>query len=448
MATTSASFTRPKTAREEAAALERSKREAEMAEMRRLRQAMNEKEEEEEDLTPAEAARKKREEEMAELRRLKADSNNEMRKKLQEKGGSLITDMDAWRAEQLGAKDKDRKNKLDAQSGLHTYQGSYTRNKTNAELGALEDRKNKAEAESNLHGHKGIVDRAKTNAELDKAALTQAQKEQMARMGQLSLGGKDQGVNGVPSNETSAVEGDDNAPKESVKQAAEKLAKMEKEQAENRRLSSSGTTTKKVVETSKNPPPEAAPQPPKQTPKVQYDISDTNAPAEEAPRITLKPPTYSRVDIKFSFGLIVRSSAADGFNGENLRDNETLKKCMEGTSKILKEQMPSPPDVAKLMEKNTTETSLKVKFPQSYYEPTFEPTVISIEEDKKNEDSSKVTARGNKRTLVKASFPVFMRDEDGVSEEDKKRSARMLKETKTTVFKALRSAVSGGSFLR
>jgi hypothetical protein len=404
--------------------------------------------EEEEDLTPAEAARKKREEEMAELRRLKANSNNEMRKKLQEKGGSLITDMDAWRAEQLGAKDKDRKNKLDAQSGLHTYQGSYTRNKTNAELGALEDRKNKAEAESNLHGHKGIVNRAKTNAELDKAALTQAQKDQMARMGQLSLdGGNDQGVNGVPSNDASAVVGDDNAPKESVKQAAEKLAKMEKEQAENRRLSS-GTTTKKDVETSP-PPPEAAPEPPKQTPKVQYDISDTNAPAEEAPRLTLKPPTYSRVDIKFSFGLIVRSSAADGFNGENLRNNETLKKCMEGTSKILKEQMPSPPDVAKLlMEKNTTETSLKVKFPQSYYEPTFEPTVISIEEDKKNEDSSKVTAKGNKRTLVKASFPVFMRDEDGVSEDDKKRSARMLKETKTTVFKALRSAVSGGSFLR
>lgn len=48
---------------------------------------------------------------------------------------------------------------------------------------------------------------------------------------------------------------------------------------------------------------------------------------------------------------------------------------------------------------------------------------------------------------MKASFPVFLRDE-AIDDEGTKRSARMLKETKTTVFKALRAAVSGGSFLR
>ena len=120
---------------------------------------------------------------------------------------------------------------------------------------------------------------------------------------------------------------------------------------------------------------------------------------------------------------------------------------MEGTSKILLQQMPSPPDVDKLLAENSSATSIKIQFPQAYYEPSFEPTVISIEEDTKNKDSGKVTAKGNKRTLVKASFPVFMRDEEE-DDESQKRSARMLKETKTTVFKALRSAVSGGSFLR
>ena len=168
-------------------------------------------------------------------------------------------------------------------------------------------------------------------------------------------------------------------------------------------------------------------------------------PEEEAKSsLGLSAPTYTRVDIKFSFGLIVRSSAADGFEGENLRDNETLKKCMEGTSKILREQMPSPPDNSKF--NASSATSFKIRAPEAYYDPTLEPTVISIEEDKKS-DEKKKTAKGNKRTLVKASFPVFLRDE-ALDEEGERRSARMLKETKTTVFKALRAAVSGGSFLR
>ena len=145
-----------------------------------------------------------------------------------------------------------------------------------------------------------------------------------------------------------------------------------------------------------------------------------------------------QIDIKFSFGLIVRSSL-----GENLTtDNETLKKCLDGTSKILKGEMPSKPDISKMQQSSLT--SFKIKFPEAYYDPELEPTVISIEEDTK--EGQKKTAKGNKRTLVKASFPVFLRDET-LDEEGEKRSARILKETKTTVFKALRAAVSGGSFL-
>ena len=81
----------------------------------------------------------------------------------------------------------------------------------------------------------------------------------------------------------------------------------------------------------------------------------------------------------------------------------------------------------------------------------MEPTVISIEEDEKgnnvDDEEENLAARGNKRTLVKASFPVFLRDES-IDEEGKQESARMLKETKNTVFKSLRAAVSGGSFLK
>lgn len=185
---------------------------------------------------------------------------------------------------------------------------------------------------------------------------------------------------------------------------------------------------------------ESAPEPEPAPPAVEEEKK-----AVPPPSYALKAPTYSRVDIKFSFGLIVRSSAADGFNDENLRDNETLRKCMDGTSKILKDKLPQPPDATKA---EYSRSSFAAIFPDGFYDPTLEPTVISIEEDKKNDAGpAKKTTKGNKRTLVKASFPVFLRDE-AVDDEGKKRSARMLKETKTTVFKALRAAVSGGSFLR
>lgn len=153
----------------------------------------------------------------------------------------------------------------------------------------------------------------------------------------------------------------------------------------------------------------------------------------------LKPPAYSRVDIKFSFGLVVKSGTTD----ESLRDSETLRKCMNGTREILTDELPPPPDYDN-MGSNSSMVSFKVKFPQAYYDPILEPTVISIEED-----TSKKPAKGknNTRTLCKASFPVFIRDE-ATDEEGKKRAALTLKETKATIFKALRAAVSGGKFLK
>ena len=143
-----------------------------------------------------------------------------------------------------------------------------------------------------------------------------------------------------------------------------------------------------------------------------------------------KPPPYSRVDIKFSFGLVVKSGTTD----ESLRESETLRKCMNGTRDILIEELPLRP-------KEGTSTE---KFPQAYYDPSLEPTVLSIQED-----TSKKPAKGKNstRTLCKASFPIFIREE-AADEGGKKRAALSLKETKATIFKALRAAVSGGNFLK
>ena len=187
-----------------------------------------------------------------------------------------------------------------------------------------------------------------------------------------------------------------------------------------------------VQEAKPAPPPENRPAAP---------APDGTVAVVHSPEHSISAPTYTKVDIKFSFGLIVRSSHAEGLK-ENLRDNETLRKCMAGTATILREQMPSPPDAKKMQETETS--SFMIKYPISYYDPSLEPNVISIEEDKKER---KEPGKGNKRTLVKASFPVFMRDESP-DKKGQESSTRHLKETKSTVFKALRAAVSGGSFLR
>eukprot|EP00585_Thalassiosira_rotula_P005782 CAMPEP_0196158338 /NCGR_PEP_ID=MMETSP0910-20130528/45647_1 /TAXON_ID=49265 /ORGANISM="Thalassiosira rotula, Strain GSO102" /LENGTH=177 /DNA_ID=CAMNT_0041423213 /DNA_START=123 /DNA_END=653 /DNA_ORIENTATION=+ len=159
-------FEKPQTAREKAAAIERSKRDAEMAELRRLRAENNNTAAGGEGLgsgvggagamkfgqqqisiqtTSSDAARRKREEEMEEIRRLKAGENEENRKRLSQLGGPLTTDMDAWRKNQWGAQAADRKNKLEAQSNLKSHKS-------------------------------GGFYETKTEAALDKAAYTQAQK--------------------------------------------------------------------------------------------------------------------------------------------------------------------------------------------------------------------------------------------------------------------------------
>jgi len=494
-------FENPQTAREKAAAIERSKRDAEMAELRRLRAENTSGEgsgvggvgvkfgQQISQTTSSDAARRKREEEMEEIRRLKAGENQENRKRLSQLGGPLTTDMDAWRKNQWGAQAADRKNKLEAQSNLKSHSGYYE---------------------------------TKTEAALDKAAYTQAQKERMAGMKELSLDDQEEpyahpegGVmeGGKWLEEDSCVKGNvmfkDGADEQipipkvnrrlrvsfSSKDVAQILPQEEegeegdKQDANERSIMFKDVDEQIPIQKEERKTrvsfsnkaahlisPEVAP--PKEEdaqPKVQFaalpaaaepeperkmppgNIPET-VPAEEANIVPVQesipadgpnepaptpPPTYSRVDIKFSFGLIVRSSVVDGFETENLRDNETLRKCMEGTSKILHVQLPSPPDVS-------VETDFS-NFPEAYYDPTLEPNIISIEEDQRKVSSdgkkTTTTAKGNKRTLVKASFPVFLREEKK-NEEGKKRSARMLKETKTTVFKALRAAVSGGSFLR
>lgn len=192
---------------------------------------------------------------------------------------------------------------------------------------------------------------------------------------------------------------------------------------------------KPVVEEEKAEEPAAQEEQPKEEeqPKIEESIVEPE-PAVEEPPLPTPPPTYSRTDVKFSFGLIVRSNISTGTFDENLRDNETLRKCMASTSKILIKEMPSPPEIVEGSGQDYD------TFPKAYYDPTLEPTVLSIQEDTK--DSSEMMEKGNKRTLVKASFPVFLQETEAES------TKINLKETKSTVFKALRAAVSGGQFLR
>lgn len=475
---------RPLTTREKAAAVERSKRDAEMAELRRLRSEKSAgglpmfgaK------TSSSDEARRKREQEMEEIRRLKAGENEENRKRLSAASGpGLTTDMDEWRSKQLGAKAADRKSAMEAQS--------------------------------NLKSHRGVYHETKTEAALDKAAATQAQRERAAetKVKELSLGadgnpysqpegGVLEGGQWVAENahlvkpgSVMFKEGSDEhipMPEEIGKQNGKENRRDSMERQGSKvmfkdtpdeeipvpdahmgsgpRVSFSSKTVPILSAEDIAPKEEECTAPPKaqfteaqaeetlpkddgatsSEPKMETKTPHTvNAapPVEEkvegAPNeLAQPPPAYSRVDIKFSFGLIVRSSAADGFETENLRDNETLRKCMEGTAKILHVQLPSLPDAA-------VKTDYS-KFPDAYYDPMLEPNVISIEEDQREGEGKAKTAKGNKRTLVKASFPVFLRNGAGDGEEGRKRGARILKETKTTVFKALRAAVSGGSFLR
>jgi hypothetical protein len=177
---------KPKTAREEAAAIERAKREAEMEEMRRLRNGVSSTSGPSAQLTAAEAARKKREDEIEQLRQLRAGVADETRQKLDEKGGPLATDMDAWMSNQNAAKNADRKNKLDAERNLHGHGATGVDAWRTDQLGAKDrDRKGRLDAQKNLHGHRGYWE-GKTKADLDKDS-----RRNTLDMGHLSVGDDD-----------------------------------------------------------------------------------------------------------------------------------------------------------------------------------------------------------------------------------------------------------------
>jgi hypothetical protein len=572
--TTELPFDRPKTAREEAAAIERAKRDAEVAELRRLRNAggggvgdpngnpdnpppPSSPRAPSSQLTAAEAARRKRDLEIEQLRRLRAGENEETRKRLQERGGPLIVDMDAFRSEQMGARNRDRQNALDARQNLHGH-GATDVDAWRADLrGAKDrDRRGRLEAMGNLQRHSGYYAN-KTSADVDRDAQGQAMRDRMEEMGRLSLGGGDDGDgggaggggaeeeteeadafdvggagsklpgkvrisdvftgnysdksgsevdkdaqgqtrrdrmeeagrpslgggydgDGVGGGDVEATDDEAVGSKKSEKRpfvmfkgTDEQIPDIERsgshvshggdraplsvsfQEGESVDIDADEVKREREAGAGSMPTEDAAPVADDDVVVEEGKLEEEEEEEEEVmvPTETLIPPTYARVDIKFSFGLIVRSSAAEGFvgGGENLRDNETLRKCMEGTSKILRGELPTPPDIADL-EKRATPSSFRGMFPEAYYDPILEPTVISIEEDEKeggdkDEDGGEKSGAKNKRTLVKASFPVFIREEVE-SEAGKKVYSRILKETKTTVFKSLRAAVSGGSFLK
>lgn len=345
----------------------------------------------------AAAARSKREQELEELRNLKADSNQEMRQKLGQAEMNLTTDLNAFRNNLKSAKDADRKGKLDAQGALHSYRDARRETEKALEEMGLEEKKWAPPPE---------------NTNVPPPVIEPPQKIQEAPE-DVGLAKK----KWVPPPENTNVPPPEIEPPQKIPEAP-KVPTSNGDRA--------------VQEAKPPPPPENRPAAP---------APDGTVAVVHSPEHSISAPTYTKVDIKFSFGLIVRSSHAEGLK-ENLRDNETLRKCMAGTATILREQMPSPPDAKKMQETETS--SFMIKYPISYYDPSLEPNVISIEEDKKER---KEPGKGNKRTLVKASFPVFMRDESP-DKKGQESSTRHLKETKSTVFKALRAAVSGGSFLR
>lgn len=363
---------KPKSSREEAAMEARSKREAELQEMRRLR---------------AEAA-------AAEGGNVNWDN-----------GVAPIADLDVWRANQKQQTEEARRKKMEAEQNLHGFRGKDM---------VTGVKKKEVQSERTWRETTDASSLKTKWSEIETVASIEQQQQQQQQ-------------------EESAAAEEGVVEEEAVQVVTEQLAETTVVGDEQSTLPTEEETD--AVETEQTPPEE------EETPAVQEEEEVVPEPEPEA-ELPKGPPTYSRVDVKFSFGLIVRSNHSNngGFDDkkENLRDNETLKKCMSSTSKILRDQMPLPPTMPE-------EGDDYSSFPQAFYDPSLEPSVISIEEDTKNEEH---VEKGNKRTLVKASFPVFLMEVATVGEDGKKHSSRMLKETKSTVFGALRAAVSGGSFLR
>mmetsp|Transcript_6529 Transcript_6529/g.13791 ORF Transcript_6529/g.13791 Transcript_6529/m.13791 type:complete len:423 (+) Transcript_6529:38-1306(+) len=337
--------------------------------------AANRKSEEGGELSAYERMQLKKQEELDALR-ARGDVNAANKSRF-DTGQALTTDMSAFERTQKLAAEQERKKRLEASEGLKKNASGISSWDRNQLLGKDEARKRQMEAKEGLHSYRLSLNPSKSYDESpEKKPVVVAAAAQEAE--------KDSEHNV-----------DEVIPKPKQENPIEKEQEPE-------------TAVKSSL------------------PKAKEDAA-------------AKPQSsYSRLDIKFSFGLVVKSGTTD----ESLRESETLRKCMNGTRDILTEELPAPPKQSDITADSNV--SSKVKFPQAYYDPILEPTVISIQED-----TSKKPAKGknNTRTLCKASFPIFIREETK-DDDGKKRAALSLKETKATIFKALRAAVSGGNFLK
>ena len=358
----------------------------------------------------------KREAELQEMRRLRAEAGGSGVN--WDNGAAPITDLEAWRNSQKNASEEERRKKMEAAEGLHGYRGKDVPEGTKKKA-----RDSKVfKPWEGKGGNEGEV----VNGE---DGESEAHEEEVGGVNVHEMAGK---FENVTASEQGADDMRDDEAGE-VEQTEEQV--VEKEQV----VEEPPVSEEEPAIQEEEPPvePEIATPPSlveEPAPVVEEPIPQPEPePVVEQPPQPVLPPTYSRTDVKFSFGLIVRSNHPTG-TFENLLDNETLRKCMASTSKILIKEMPSPPTVSD--DENVDYST----FPKAYYDPSLEPTVLSIEEDEKN--TTEMMEKGNKRTLVKASFPVFL-VQDGESGDKV-----LLKETKSTVFQALRAAVSGGQFLR
>jgi len=370
------------TTAQEAVNSQKSRRSREFEELRKL--AANRKSEEGGELSAYERMQLKKQEELDALRA--RGGVNAANKSRFDTGQALTTDMSAFERTQKLAAEAERKKRLEASEGLKKNASGISSWDRNQLLGKDEARRRQMEAKEGLHSYRLSLDPSKSY--------------------------------------------DESPEKKPVVAAAAAAQEAEKDSENN---------VDEVIPKPKQENPIEKDQEPETAVKISLPKAKEDAVAKpQSSNSVHKPPTYSRVDIKFSFGLVVKSGTTD----ESLRESETLRKCMNGTRDILTEELPAPPKESDITADSNVST--KVKFPQAYYDPILEPTVISIQED-----TSKKPAKGknNTRTLCKASFPIFIREETK-DDDGKKRAALSLKETKATIFKALRAAVSGGNFLK
>ncbi len=420
------------TASQEAVNPQKSRRSREFEELRKRAAAANKSSEADNgaELSAFERMQLKKRQELDELRA--RGGFNAANKSRFDTGQALTTGMLGFERSQKLAAEEERKKRLEASEGLKKTNvagmSSWERNQL---LGKDEARRRQTEAREGLHRYRLSLDPSKKH---DESPVKQAAAVQHMETERNSNGNNvdNRGVEESPEMKSGI----------NVAAAAAQLNASEKNNSNETNVGK----VAKVIPEPKQEKPIKKEQEETPSPKAKEEVPETDAKTPlpkanedvaaptEIQRSIQNPPTYARVDIKFSFGLVVKSGTTD----ENLRDSETLRKCMSGTKDILTEQLPPPPKPADV------EAGSIVSFPQAFYDPILEPTVLGIQEDK-----SKKPAKGknNTRTLCKASFPIFIREESA-DDDGKKRAAMSLKETKATIFKALRAAVSGGSFLK